>query len=123
MFALTPQAFANHFLCEESSTGQNVCKDLWSDFKDGSDATDYQNGDSVTISSLNIGSGSWMASESFGEACTVMTGTEEHKLKSVACSSQARYACTKPGMSIDAFLSTYRMFILCFSNSLPLWNG
>ena len=110
-------------MCEESSTGQNVCKDLWSDFKDGSDATDYQNGDSVTISSLNIGAGSWMASESFGEACTVMTGTEEHKLKSVACSSQARYACTKPGMSIDAFLSTYRMFILCFSNSLPLWNG
>ena len=101
-------------MCEESSTGQNVCKDLWSDFKDGSDATDYQNGDSVTISSLNIGAGSWMASESFGEACTVMTGTEEHKLKSVACSSQARYACTKPGNFFQVFISHYRMLTLVF---------
>ena len=70
--------------------------DLWSDFKDGSSATDYQNSNSVTLSALNMGTEIWVASESFNNPCTVMAGgSDQYKLKSVSCSSQAKFACVK----------------------------
>ena len=74
-----------------------VSDDLWSDFKDGDSATSYQNSDGNTIESMNMGTEIWVAAESFAAPCVVLSGSgsDQHKLKSVACTHQAKYACIK----------------------------
>ena len=71
---------------------------MWSDFKDGSSATDYQNFAGNTIESMNMGAEIWVLGESFAAPCVVMSGSgsDQHKLKSVACTQESRYACIKP---------------------------
>ena len=73
---------------------------MWSDFKDGTSAADYQNFAGSTIESMNMGAEIWVASESFAAPCVVMSGSgsDQHKLKSVSCSQQSRFACIKPCM-------------------------
>ena len=68
-------------------------------------ATSYQNGNSVTLETLNMGAEVWISSETFSEPCTVMAGTSNlHNLKSVACSETKKYACTKPLCPDGAYL-------------------
>lgn len=76
-----------------------VSDDLWSDFKDGDSATSYQNFDGNTIESMNMGTEIWVAGESYAFPCVILSssGSDQHKLKSVACTHQAKYACMKHG--------------------------
>ena len=77
-----------------------ILKKIFSD-----SATSYQNGNSVTLETLNMGTEVWISSETFSEPCTVMAGTSDlHNLKSVACSETKKYACTKPLCPDGAYL-------------------
>ena len=89
--------------------------DLWSDFKDGNSATSYQNTDGNTIESMNMGAEIWVASESYAAPCAILSSSlsDQHKLKSVACTHQAKYACVKQCMcfKIKIYFIRYRMLI------------
>ena len=47
---------------------------------------------------MHMGNEAWINGESFGSDCVAMSGgSDAYKLKSVGCTSSAKYACMKPG--------------------------
>ena len=47
---------------------------------------------------MNMGAEIWVSGESFAAPCVILSGSgsDQHKLKSVACTQDSRYACIKP---------------------------
>ena len=69
--------------------------DVWTDFVGGgSSATDYTNGVSVSVSDLKV-QDFFMQGASYAEACVVMKGSQNYSLNGEACSTEAKFVCTK----------------------------
>ncbi len=74
--------------------------DIWSDFKDGSNELNYFNGallDAKQISDMGMGAEIWDPADTQTGQCTKMASTAQYKLRSGACTGEARYICVKPG--------------------------
>ena len=77
--------------------------DIWSDFKDGSNELNYFNGalvDAKQISEMGMGNEIWDPSDTQTGQCTKMASASQYRLKSVACSGEAKYICVKPGINV-----------------------
>ena len=99
-----------------------VSDDVWSDFKDGSNALDYFNGAALNakkISELGMGAEIWNPSDSHTMPCVKMSAFVEYKLASVACSETAKYICTKQSrknsisFNMSCPFSTYSFLLVC----------
>ena len=62
---------------------------------------------------MNMGEEIWVLGESFAAPCVVMSGSgsDQHKLKSVACTQESRYACIKPCRFLS-FCSMYYSYVI-----------
>ena len=72
--------------------------DLWTDLKKDAATSTYVNLNTVATTDMHMGNEAWINGESFGSDCVAMSGgSDAYKLKSVGCTSSAKYACMKSG--------------------------
>ena len=99
--------------------------DLWTDLKKDAATSTYVNLNTVATTDMHMGNEAWINGESFGSDCVAMSGgSDAYKLKSVGCTSSAKYACMKSGRFLKKVISNIisKSLSILLKYSMSNWN-